>query len=303
MSVPPFTNVQIADITNYINQYRAKNSAPPLNYNATISAFSQQWSDHLLANNLFQHSGTQLYGENLAFFEGYGADLVALIKMSVDAWYNEISAYNFNSPGFSEATGHFTCLVWLASTDYGIAITFDPKTTKAIITMNTSPPGNVIGQFQQNVLPTIVGPSVPSGPSPSGPSPSPVPSGPVPSGPVPSGPSPSGPVPSGPSPSGPSPSGPSPSGPVSNPTSVQVQQIIGLLHNLLYFLNSRQPRSYLIYQIQLISGLLVNTNIPIASNILQMLHVIMYSIQSKKPASAVAMSIKNIIAMLQPYQK
>jgi hypothetical protein len=281
MSVQPLTSSQVADITNYINQYRAKNGAPPLNYNATIAAFSQQWANHLLSNNLFQHSGTQLYGENLAYFQGYGTDLMALIKMSVDAWYNEISSYDFNNPGFSEATGHFTCLVWLSSTEYGIAISFDPSSTKAIITMNTSPPGNVIGQFQQNVLPTIVpGPisNPPPGPGPV-PNPTPLP----------------GPVPN-----------PTPL-PVPNPlprpsnTSIQVQQILGLLNNLLNFLTSKQPRSYLVYQIQIISGLLVNTNIPIATHILQMLRGITTAIQMRKPLPTVAMAVQNIIAILQPY--
>ena len=109
------TSDQIIDITSYINAYRAKHSAPPLKWNSTIASFSQQWSDYLLSKNLFQHSGSQLYGENLAYFEGYGSDLINLIKMSVDAWYNEVSLYDFNKPGFSAATGHFTCLVWLAS--------------------------------------------------------------------------------------------------------------------------------------------------------------------------------------------
>ena len=159
---------QINQIVAYVNKFRALNQAPPMNYNNSISSFSKQWSNYLLTNNLFQHSGTQLYGENLAYFQGYGTDIVTLIKMSIDAWYNEISAYDFKNPGFSEATGHFTCLVWISSTDFGIGISIDNKTQKAIISMNTSPPGNVIGKFQQNVLPTISEP-VPS------PVPSPVP--------------------------------------------------------------------------------------------------------------------------------
>jgi hypothetical protein len=87
---------------------------------------------------------------------------MTLLKMAVDNWYNEITNYNFNKPGFSEATGHFTCLVWLSSITFGMGISINPTTSATIIVFNTSPPGNVIGQFQQNVLPVIGAIPVPS---------------------------------------------------------------------------------------------------------------------------------------------
>jgi hypothetical protein len=150
---PILTADQITEITNYVNNYRAANQAPPLAWNAAIATFAQQWSYHLVSNNLFQHSSTQLYGENLAMFQGYGTDVMALLKKSVDNWYNEITLYDFNNPGFSTDTGHFTCLVWKASTDFGMGLSINTTTNLVDITMNTSPPGNVRGEFKQNVLP------------------------------------------------------------------------------------------------------------------------------------------------------
>jgi hypothetical protein len=260
------TPAQIVDITSYINTYRSKNGAPPLSYNSGITLFSQKWSDYLLTNNLFQHSGTQLYGENLAMFQGYGSDLVALIKLSIDAWYNEISLYNFDAPGFSEAVGHFTCLVWLASTEFGIAISIDPKTTKAIITMNTNPPGNVIGLFKENVLPLVTAPI---------PVPVPVPV------PVPS------PVPT-----------PTPQPSI---TASQVQQVISMLYYVIYFINAKQPRNILIYQLNSIIGYLSTINIPISNNMRQILQMVIRAINTKKPPVSVIMTIQNVIAVLQPY--
>jgi hypothetical protein len=116
--------------------------------------FSEQWSYYLAERNAFKHSGNALYGENLAYFQGYVSDIIPLLKKAVDNWYNEGTLYDYSNPGFSEATGHFTCLVWLASTDIGIGYTYNPATKVVIITMNTSPPGNVEGQFVQNVLPS-----------------------------------------------------------------------------------------------------------------------------------------------------
>ena len=150
-----FTIEQKTEITNYINNYRAKHQSPPIVWDDTIASFSQQWAYYLLSNNLFQHSGSALYGENLAYFEGYGSDIITLLKKAVDNWYNEISLYDFNNPGFSSGTGHFTCLVWKSSTRFGMGLSINTNGNKVDITMNTSPPGNYQGQFQQNVLPPI----------------------------------------------------------------------------------------------------------------------------------------------------
>jgi hypothetical protein len=34
-------------------------------------------------------------------------------------WYNEVSKYDWGSPGYSGITGHFTQVVWKASTELG----------------------------------------------------------------------------------------------------------------------------------------------------------------------------------------
>lgn len=176
MIQPSLTTSQIIDVTNYVNTYRAKNQAPPMAWDTNVATFSQQWSYHLSTTNTFEHSGTKLYGENLAMLEGYGNDVVALIKKSIDLWYNEISLYDFTNPTFSPSTGHFTCLVWKSSTHFGMGITMDLAKQKAVISMNTSPPGNIMGQFQDNVLPLINVPSPTPSPSPI---PLPVPSTPM----------------------------------------------------------------------------------------------------------------------------
>jgi len=144
--------------------YRAKNQAPPMAMDANISMVAQQWSYHLLSTGLFQHSGNSNYGENLAQLQGYGTNVTILLKKAIDVWYNEITQYDFTKPDFSPATGHFTALIWATSTSFGLGLSIDMTTNTVDIVMNISPPGNIIGQFQQNVLPTItnapVNPSV-----------------------------------------------------------------------------------------------------------------------------------------------
>jgi len=149
------TTQQQNDITNYVNMYRAKHQTIPMKWDANIATASQQWSYHLMNTGLFEHSNNVNYGENLAQLQGYGFDATILIKKSIDLWYNEITKYDFTKPDFSPSTGHFTCLIWAASTSFGIGLTIDLKRNIADIVMNTSPAGNVIGQFQQNVLPLV----------------------------------------------------------------------------------------------------------------------------------------------------
>jgi len=173
---PSLNPQQKTEISDYINAYRAKHKSPPLVWDDTIATFSQQWSYHLLTTNDFSHSGNTQYGENLAYYKGYGTDTMTLLKKSIDAWYNEVSLYNYNRPGFSSGTGHFTCLVWKSSTRYALGISIDLATATAIITMNTSPPGNISGKYQENVLPLTILPPVLPTPLPVPlPTPSPVP--------------------------------------------------------------------------------------------------------------------------------
>jgi uncharacterized protein YkwD len=154
------TDQTMIEITKYINMYREKNNAPSMMYDPTIAKVSQNYANELLKKNqnssavVLEHSQNPNYGENLAFFQGYGDNKLQLMKDAVDAWYDEIKYYNFNNPGFSSKTGHFTALVWKSSNKFGIGIAIDKtKNNMAFIVMNTSPPGNVIGEFPQNVLP------------------------------------------------------------------------------------------------------------------------------------------------------
>jgi hypothetical protein len=206
---PTITLEQKTEITNYINNYRARHQSPPLTWDETIATFAQQWSFYLLSNNLFQHSGSALYGENLAYFEGYGNDIVVLLKKAIDNWYNEITLYNFTNPGYKQGTGHFTCLVWKSSTKFGMGFSIDPSNNNKVdITFNSEPPGNYQGQFAQNVL------------APTGTTPLPLPT--------------------------PTPS-PTPS-PISIPTPAQSNKkvIIVALYNIIYIIQSNQSKAKVI---------------------------------------------------------
>jgi hypothetical protein len=68
-----------------------------------------------------------------------------------DMWYDEVKKYNYANGGFSSATGHFTQVVWKSSQNLGCGIGIRNGNSFYGVAQYT-PPGNVIGQFQQNVL-------------------------------------------------------------------------------------------------------------------------------------------------------
>ncbi|OAQ32826.1 PR-1-like protein [Linnemannia elongata AG-77] len=123
------------------NKYRARHGAPALTWNAQAAAFGNNW----IQACQFKHSGGK-YGENLA--AGYKD-----FKTGIDAWYNEVSKYNYNRPGFSMATGHFTQVVWKNTKSVGCAKKFCPGSNWTIYICNYDPPGNYQGQYEKNVLP------------------------------------------------------------------------------------------------------------------------------------------------------
>ena len=270
---PGLSSEHKQEITNYVNMYREKHQSPPLVWSDPISAFSQNWSYYLITNNLFEHSGSSIYGENLAYFQGYGTDVMTLLKKAVDDWYNEITAYDFNNPGFSSSTGHFTCLVWKESTSFGMGISINLNTSAVDVTMNTSPPGNVVGEFQKNVLPIVPVPTPVPVPVPL-PLPAPVPT-PVP---VPE-PTPA-PVPT----------------PVPVPTPEQIHKVVTDLHNLIYSINANQPIYFVQAKIaKIISEITSIHNLQNKAVIVGTLQYVSFLISRRQNKSNIINVIGNII--------
>jgi hypothetical protein len=69
-------------------------------------------------------------------------------------WYNEVKDYNFFKPGFAGNTGHFTQLVWKASSKVGHGLGAFKKDGFVHLygVANYSPPGNYMSKFPDNVL-------------------------------------------------------------------------------------------------------------------------------------------------------
>lgn len=133
------------------NVLRKQHGAPPMKLVDEINEVAQKYAEHLGKTNKFEHSKGSGFGENLAgctckegeFPEG---------SYITDMWYDEIKDYDFDNPGFSMNTGHFTQVVWKGSTELGIGIGYQ-KSGMCVVVANYREHGNMMGAFPQNVLP------------------------------------------------------------------------------------------------------------------------------------------------------
>jgi hypothetical protein len=70
--------------------------------------------------------------------------------------YDEGKHYNYNNPGFTHETGHFTQLVWKSTTSVGCARCGGrgAQWYETYVVCDYKPPGNVVSgnQFRENVL-------------------------------------------------------------------------------------------------------------------------------------------------------
>lgn len=132
------------------NQYRAKHGSPAMTSTQSLNAAAQQCAKYYAQKRTIDHTCPYKNGagENLVGGEG-NWDGVTFVRMGTKMWYDEVKDYDFNNPGFSMATGHFTQLVWKASTRLGIGYASEGGYTAAVALY--SPAGNVQGQFPQNV--------------------------------------------------------------------------------------------------------------------------------------------------------
>ena len=92
-----------------------------------------------------------LKGENLFYwFMSDGSMCDA--HLVVDSFIDESCDYDFEKGVFSAKTGHFTQVVWKSSKKLGVGAAQAPESGAWYIVCNYFPPGNVRGEFANNVF-------------------------------------------------------------------------------------------------------------------------------------------------------
>lgn len=134
------------------NTKRALHSASPLTWDDELARKAQRWANHLASIGSLKHDPNAKAGENL-YFSYSSVPQETSCQDAVNAWYAEIKDYDFNNPHFSHKTGHFTQVVWQATTKLGVAkaTTVRGRGYVTYIVARYAPPGNYLGQFAENV--------------------------------------------------------------------------------------------------------------------------------------------------------
>ena len=156
--------LDVAAILSLVNELRVVHASPPVMWSPSLATFAGQAAQRIAmsqgGNVALTHTRDNPYGENLALIMSGRVDACPVCT-AVGMWYSESSAfegyYGVATPVTVNATGHFTQLVWAATTHVGAAVATVPSDDIAasltrIVVMEFTPPGNVLGAFSVNVF-------------------------------------------------------------------------------------------------------------------------------------------------------
>ena len=133
------------------NKYRRKHHVGNLVLSKDLCNIAQKYAETMARTGNFAHSRGKYNGKNMGenLFACYGIKITG--KMMTDDWYNEVSQYNFNNPGFVSGTGHFTQVVWKGSREVGFGFA-QARDGYYYGVANYYPAGNYLNEFEENVL-------------------------------------------------------------------------------------------------------------------------------------------------------
>lgn len=126
--------------------YRAHYGAEPLVLDPELTRYATNRAQKMAAADGALSSSRGPYGENLFMSWPTQPTPAEVVK----AWMDGAAEYDYGNPGFSNATGNFTQVVWKGSRKLGVGLARSASDRWYVIAVY-DPPGNYTGQFPQNV--------------------------------------------------------------------------------------------------------------------------------------------------------
>jgi uncharacterized protein YkwD len=140
-----------------VNEYRRRHGAAALTLDDTLIDYAKSRAALMSTEEALNHGHAGLdsrYGENV-YWGGSTSASPSGVPTAADNWYSEIKDYNFDDPSASDfnATGHFTALVWKATSKVGFGRVSGKgsKYYETYIVANFQQPGNLEGAYPANV--------------------------------------------------------------------------------------------------------------------------------------------------------
>lgn len=148
---------QLPYILDAQNQHRAIHGVAPLAWDEGAAGAAQQWANTLAGVCAISHSGDPVMGENLyiCYSTTPGCASGSNSGQAVDdlaaGWYASETGLDLRAPS------HLTQLLWASTTQVGCAVSSCnyQGMVAEIVVCKYYPPGNVAGQFEENVSPLL----------------------------------------------------------------------------------------------------------------------------------------------------
>lgn len=137
-------------VLDHHNNIRKLVKVPPLQYSASLSAYAQQWAEHLASrgSRIYHSDCVHPDGRNLGenIFWGSSFDAYSPLDAS-GSWYEEKQQYRYRPiSNISDGTGHYTQMVLKETREMGLGVAYTKK-GGIIVVASYYPAGNVIGQL------------------------------------------------------------------------------------------------------------------------------------------------------------
>lgn len=145
-----FSHRQVNDFLSHHNMARAEYKIPPLEWDASIASYAQDWAEYLakkkkckLLHREELEKNPENYGENLYWISS--GEHFEPVRASLN-WYEEKSTFENNNHRFNhrQDMGHYTQMIWKNTTHVGAGYAQCPSGA-IIVVANYNPPGNYIG--------------------------------------------------------------------------------------------------------------------------------------------------------------
>ena len=133
------------------NDVRGELSLPPVKWSPTRAKTAQYWANEIARSGDVKHGSVdgKHYGQNL--YWAYGAALAPVD--AANSWYREKGAYVRGTPLSDLRAGHYTQMIWRATTAIGAGkatIRTGIYQGWVVHVCNYDPPGNYFGQVAES---------------------------------------------------------------------------------------------------------------------------------------------------------
>ncbi|KAH9417082.1 hypothetical protein DERP_013197 [Dermatophagoides pteronyssinus] len=154
---PSSDNAFTEECVQIHNKYRSKHGSKPVKSSVELEKIAAKRADKLAKMDKLIHlpqDPNQHFGENLYMIYGSLSNCQIVTK----AWYDEFQDFNydFQNPQYTSNTGHATQVIWAGTQEIGCSQRkfYDQSNRPHQYTVCMyNPPGNMIGDFKNNVLP------------------------------------------------------------------------------------------------------------------------------------------------------